>query len=545
MRPLVIAFVPLLFIFQNVVAQMPLSDHAWIGTGRVSAKINSNGALVTEFLVPNEGGDGDSLISTVKEISIWMGGLDPAGNLYLAIQKSNAFQSNFQGGFRGIPNSAGVWKVTKEEIEQHIQDFEEDGDIDVEIPSIFSWPGFGSKFSKQANGFALDSLLFNIYVTGAPYFDRNSDGKYTPDLGDFPVTDYVAYNFDPVPNEITFAPFHTKTTALMKMDCNSVFFAYDCDSTSFLEDAIFGYVTILNTGFDRLDSLFLAFSINSDIGQSSDDYIGSLYNCVYFYNADSIDSPGFGNNPPLFGFYSFGNLLDTFGSYTWVHSIMPIYSTNEGFPLGMTAPQIPYEYYNYITGSWRDGSPLKFGGNGYQSNGQPVSYIFSGNPSLPGEWSEISENNPPGNRRALLSNGPTIMKPNSSNRLLFALENVSGNNIGQQIDTLKSYLIAQAETTFDSIACLNTTSAKQPSAIAGSIFPNPSSTHFTLRTEEIGLQQVVLFDMLGRTVANRQSISAGSQEIALSVMDLPPGVYFLQWTMRDGRKGSGKILVTK
>lgn len=539
---------------------MPLPDHAWIGTGRVSAKINSTGALVTDILVPNEDGDGDSLISTVKEISIWMGGLDPALNLYLAIQQHDTAASDFLGGFRNVPNSAGVWKVTKEELEQHRKDFEEDGDIDVMIPSIFSWPGFGNPFSEQLNGFSLDITSKTIT---APFVENPFDwnNKYEPHLGEYPSFGYVIANIEREPSEIVYLPFYDKNTLsqLNYMDCNAVFFAYDCDDATFLEDAIFGYVSFEHKSDNwRLDSFFFAFYIDSDIGKSSDDYLGSIpgYWTTYFYNADSTDEGGFEASSPVFGFDSSGGLLDTFGSNTGVNSIMAFHPANSLAPPGTIAPDLPIEYYNYITGSWRDGSPLFYGGDGYQENSQPTSFIFPGNPENPGEWSEISANRPPGDRRAVLSHGPVVLKPGARNRMFFTLENVAGNHIGQQVETLKSYIDTQfdffyghyfppAVSPFDSIACLKTISVNQPTEISATIFPNPASTHLTLRVEETGLQQVALFDMLGRMVAKRQNLPAGSQEITISVAGFPSGIYLLQWTMRDGRRGSGKILVAK
>ncbi|NJN71050.1 MAG: hypothetical protein HC801_12805, partial [Nitrospira sp.] len=252
MRSILFAAALLSFFSEKVVAQTPLPDHAWIGTGRVSAKINGNGALVTDFLVPNEDGDGDSLISTVKEISIWMGGIDPAGNLHLAIQKLDTALSDFRGGFRNVPNSAGVWKVTKEEIEQHIQDFEEDGDIDVMIPSIFSWPGAENPFSEQLNGFSLDTIPQNIT---APFADNPFDwnNKYEPHLGEYPSLSYhhLYNNTQWYPDEISFAPFYNKKFSVItqgpvlnQFDCAAGFFSFDCDDATFLEDAVFGYVSL-------------------------------------------------------------------------------------------------------------------------------------------------------------------------------------------------------------------------------------------------------------------------------------------------------------
>lgn len=543
---------------ENSIAQSLLPDHEWIGTGRVSARINTNGALVSDFLVPDDGGD--SLISTIGEISVWMGGVDPAGNLYLGIQRPDTAASDFRGGFRGIPESAGVWKVTQKEIDQHIKDFEEDGDIDVQIPSIFAWPGYKNVFSPALNGFSLDSAPKNVT---AAFADIDFDGIYEPGQGEHPFLDYVINNIERRPTEMAFTPFYTKDNLgndLVAMNCSALFYSYDCDDATFLEDAVFGYVTINNVGPERLDSVFLSFYINGNIGSASDDYMGTLpgSSIVYFYNADTVEGGGFTGHPPVVAFDFYSGLLDTNGTSTGVYSVMPVHPVNDEpppFP-GTTPPQLPAEYYHYMTGTWRDGSPLTTGGTGYQAGGQDVFFPFTGVPDKPNDWSEISADNPPGDRRAVLSNGPVTMKPGFYNRALFTLENVSGGNISEQVNRLKQYSETQilffevdffppAVSPFDSIACLNTTATAQPELVPGLLFPNPARSEFTLRTETSGLHQVELLDILGRTLTLRQNLPGGTQEISIPVEGLPAGLYFIQWEMRDGKRGSGKILIAK
>ncbi len=548
--PIVCSF----FLFPPLFAQVPLPESAWIGTGRVSAKITANGALVTDFLVPNTDGDGDSLISTVKEIAVWMGGLDPAGNLHLAIQRSDSASSDLRGGFRGIPGSAGVWKVTKAEIDQHIQDFEEDGDIDVMIPSIFSWPGRGNPFSEQLNGFAIDSIPWRFVPFSDSPFDFNT--WYEPHLGEYPSFGYVINNIQRVPSEIVYVPFHTKSE-YFKVNGAALFYAYDCDDATFLEDAVFGYLILDYQSEERLDSAFLSFYVNADIGNPEDDYIGSItgHSMAYFYNADPVDEGGFENSPPVFGFQSSGGFLDTFGIPAWLYSIMPVHGAGNNVLPGMTEPQLPLEYYRYMTGSWRDGSPLKSGGNGYWMDGQQTFLAFPGLTGAANGWSEVGAANNPGDRRLVISNGPATLKPKSAISFPeFTLNNISGTAITDQVQTLKQYSFTQGTflysdffppdpTPFDSIACLNTTTVKEILTLPAVIFPNPARDQVTIRAETPGLRQVVLYDLLGRSVVQRLDLPADSPEVVLPVGHLPAGMYILTWTGSDGHRGSGKVAV--
>ncbi|MBK7938854.1 MAG: T9SS type A sorting domain-containing protein [Lewinellaceae bacterium] len=556
MRTAIFTVAILFALFNSSFAQNPPPDHEWIGTGRVSARINTNGALVSEFLVPDE--DSDSLISTIGEISVWMGGLDPAGNLYLGIQRADTAESDFRGGFRGVTGSAGVWKVTSEEISQHLKDFVEDGDIDIPVSSVFSWPGHKNTFSQTFNGFPLDSVPFPL---SAPFADLNVNGIYEPGQGEYPFLGYdIVEHPKELPVEIIFTPFYSKDTPnanMIQMNCKSLFYSYDCDDAAFLEDAVFAHITIQNSGPERLDSLFLSFYINADIGDASDDYMGTLpeNDIVYFYNADTSDV----GQSPVFAFDSYQGPLDTNGNLLGVYSVMPIYPVSDNplpFP-GTTPPQIPVEYYNYMTGSWRDGSPLTPIGTGYQSGNQPVLFSFPGIPNQPNDWSEISAGNIPGNRQTVLSHGPMILKPNSYNRAFFILENVSEGSISKQINRLIQYSATQflffeadffppGTSPFDSITCLNTSTTTTPEDTQeGVLFPNPARTQVTLRTDKPGLYRVELLDVLGLTVAGRQGLPAGTNEIELPIEGLPAGFYFFHWQMRDGRRGSRKLLIVK
>ena len=129
----------LLFISQHLCAQTTAPTEAWIGTGTVQARIVAGGPLVTNFQIPM--GKNDSLVSALKELSIWMGGIDAAGNLRLSIQGANKLKTDFAGGFRDLPQSARVWKVTKDQILKHQLDFADNGIIDNPIPDVFAWPG--------------------------------------------------------------------------------------------------------------------------------------------------------------------------------------------------------------------------------------------------------------------------------------------------------------------------------------------------------------------------------------------------------------------
>ncbi|MFW5804937.1 MAG: hypothetical protein ACOCVX_00265, partial [Bacteroidales bacterium] len=93
------------------------------------------------------------------------------------------------------------------------------------------------------------------------------------------------------------------------------------------------------------------------------------------------------------------------------------------------------DFYEYLTGHWKDGSHLKYGGTGHQSDASATdvntNFMFPGDPTtdpcgwgqngqvMPG-WSEESEGNPPYDRRFVVSTGPITMEPGAVNDFTMA-----------------------------------------------------------------------------------------------------------------------------
>lgn len=72
-------------------------------------------------------------------------------------------------------------------------------------------------------------------------------------------------------------------------------------------------------------------------------------------------------------------------------------------------PASPNEFYNYLTGKWRDNTPFTIGGSGYNPldpSAIPAQFAFPDNPSDPNGWSMCSVNLPYTDQRILPSHGP-------------------------------------------------------------------------------------------------------------------------------------------
>lgn len=536
-----------------------------ITTGTVEALIESSGPLLTEFRIP--GPTPGSTVRAFKDILLWAGGVDAAGNIHLALQNSDPNNSSFQGGFNGITNSAGVWKVTRHQIEQHLKDFADNGIIDNPIPAIFSWPGKGNPFSIDYNGFALDGVALEI---SAPYIEtQNGPSTYNPSKGDWPYPCRPLMNFCRPADEIVYMPFFEKivtvpgpvpfTPKLVSLNCSVLYSTYYCDDSQFLDNTIFAYVTYQMTDTMRLDSAFFSLVLNGDIGAANDDYIGTRPggDQVYFYNGTENDAT-FGSNSPVVVLDLDYGPFDTSGIATDISSVMPMNYNNANLPAAMKMPAAPGEYYNYLTGSWRDGTPLTEGGNGYNPgnvNATRVKFPFPGNPADSNEWSEQSAGNTPGDRGALLNTGNITIKPGSFNRFGFKIEHIPGGTaIVDQVEEIHRYsdtyfyffladFFPPAVNPFDTLDCSAVNRINDPvAAVPVQVFPNPTRDAFTISIENQEITSFSMYNLLG------QVVTIGTEQCAkgLSVKtgNLPAGVYWVSGFCKDGRQFIGKVIIT-
>jgi hypothetical protein len=78
---------------------------------------------------------------------------------------------------------------------------------------------------------------------------------------------------------------------------------------------------------------------------------------------------------------------------------------------------------------------------------------------------------------------------------------------------------------WNGLRVLATTSASP--SIQLEAYPNPATDMFTLRwRQEVGMAAVSLVDLTGRKVRTWEAIATGE---TLQVVDLPRGMYVLQW----------------
>jgi hypothetical protein len=361
--------------------QVNFSD--FIEGNSVKGQVNTNGLF---FNSPNNysrgyefpKGSGNQLMTFSN---FWFGGVDSTDALFLAAYDILSGGDLFPGPYSstnsytspdyGATYINSVWSISKEQIEYHLDNFEQNNY--TPIPSILNWPGNG-----------LTSVGVSEQL--APYVDADNDGIYNPLAGDYPcvrgdVATYVIMNDDALPH----------LTGGVKIGIEVHFMFYQFLANDFIDSTTFINVQVINKGQHELVDFKTTYNVDIDIGFPFDDYRGcdSMLNLSYGYNATSFDpnyngASGYGANPPAVGVVSLNKKMASAGGYV-----------SGGMPTCPTCDPIwPINYWNYMNSKWRDGTPWYYGGVGHHaSNGvttQPTNYQYSGNPYTGLGWSEMN-----------------------------------------------------------------------------------------------------------------------------------------------------------
>jgi hypothetical protein len=378
---------------------------------------------------------------------------------------------------------------------------------DYEIPlSILEWPAHGNTALGQ-----------DYYL--APFYDRDENGTYEPAKGDYPWYDIEKEINCRTDRTVTLfgdqtvwwvmndkGNIHTETGANplgMEIRCQAFAFATNDE----INDMTFYNYELVNRSTQTLYNTYFGVFIDAALGNPNDDYVGCdvTRGLGYCYNGDSYDDNlggylGYGSSPPSAGVDFFeGPYLDNDNMDNPIFvdgstSLDEIFD-KKGIPysglgigygdgivdnerLGMrrflyynntggggipaqTDPISGQDYYNYLSGFWKDGTPLVYGGSGHQSHPDALAsvkanYMFPGDTDtlgwgtegVPQEvWTEQTAGNVPYDRRFAQSSGPFVLKPGAVNNITTGIcwaRSVSGDPFQSVIALQKADDKAQA-----------------------------------------------------------------------------------------------------
>lgn len=399
------------------------------------------------YIVPKvDVASGQAEVSSLYAGSVWLGGIDPAGNLKLACQDYRTGSSNefWPGPLTelGITDqfTCDNWdrhfRVTGEEIRKHLSNLSKGLLSPNDIPrNVKGWPAKGNTRFVDVWGFDLPQTEQPL----AGFFDKDEDGKYDPLKGDYPSIEIRGCPLDKYPDEMVFwiyndygggQPHGNTNGRAIQMEVQVQAFGYQ--TTDELNDMTFQRYRLINRATERIDSTFFAMWTDPDLGCALDDYIGcdTSKDLMYVYNQDPVDgqpgatcdgTPTYGDKVPILGVDYFRGPLDSNAVELPMSSF--VYYNNGGIgppPAGTDDPSQPQHFYNYLTGTWKDGTPFTYGGNA-KGGTQPIKYAFTEPPNDPNGWSMCTANLPFGDRRTLQASGPFTLLPGADNELIIGV----------------------------------------------------------------------------------------------------------------------------
>ena len=239
--------------------------------------------------------------------------------------------------------------------------------------------------------------------------------------------------------------------------------AFAFSTADALNNATFYRYQFFYRGNQPMTDAYLGIFSDPDLGEFNDDYVGSdlELGLGFVYNGDDFDDGGggYGAVPPALGYDFFQGPLvnadgednDGDGEVDEDDERLAIekffYFTNGGTVT--SDPGNGNEAYSYMQGFWKDGTPLKEGGDGYNTNGPQVDFAFPGNP--PEFWSEYNADgngtaNTPADRRFGVSSGPFTFNPGDSQEIVFGIvwSQASGNPTQPQIASVRQLKVDDA-----------------------------------------------------------------------------------------------------
>ncbi|MCS7028193.1 MAG: T9SS type A sorting domain-containing protein [Bacteroidia bacterium] len=408
------------------------------------------------------------------------------------------------------PNALRVWKFNRAEIEYHKQNYNQPGYV---IPdNIKSYPGNGNPSFGQAA-----QLL--------PYFDKNNNGKYEPEQGEYPII-----KGDQAIWSIYCDDMRNMDTSAMKIEVHQLAYVYNCPTDSILQNTLFMERTIYNRSNQTYYQVLVGDFCDPDIGMASDDADGcdSTLHLGYAYNFDNFDetSAGYWNYPPAVGIV----ILD--------RDMYAYKSHYKDFSMCTTLPMTYQGVYNVLQGKYTTGAPTyNNGSNGcLNTTGSYITrYQFSGDPETNTGWLFYDAFPSGRDVKFYISTGfYPVLEPNQSiqynSAYIFARTHQLGKN-RNSVTILKNYAaniryryqnnLLQPCTQYSVI-----TDEVKP--IVYEVYPNPIQDILNVEIHSPSLEQgvqITIMDMLGKpqlTYFTTQTYST------LSMGNLSKGLYIIQ-----------------
>ena len=328
-----------------------------------------------------------------------------------------------------------------------------------------------------------------------------------------------------------------------------------------IEQATYYRYVIVNRNGLPIDSMYVSLFVETDLGDGSDDWIGSdtTLSMGYVYNGGDFDNPTYGGygTPPAQGYQVVqgpiglpnGRDDDQDGELDEADERIGMTALNHFRSFDGPVDPVPcafrlelVEWFNWFRGLHCIGVPITEGGDGYMTGGAITTFAYPGDPVTSQFWSEANidgdgNQHPPGDRRLAVISGPFRLEPGESTEIVFALPFAQGTSNLDSVTQLR----AAAHSTlaaWDTGILAPTRIEAEPLPETFNLqisppYPNPFTDRATIRYElsEAMEARMVVYDALGREVAVLVDAEqqAGSYEAVFDGADLAPGTYLVRF----------------
>jgi hypothetical protein len=526
----------------------------YLDINQVKARVNSGGDLHWDPATGNSGYEcpKGSNRNWGGPASLWFGGLDVGGQLHLAAQTYHQSGVDFWPGpltINGATTNSTVvaqydrvWKLNKTDIDNFLANFAS-GNVQngtfIPVADLVSWPGNGD-------------ISQNHDLQLAPFFDVDADGIYNPlGSGDYPLIkgDQAIYT---IFND-SYLLHQSSAGKAIGAEIHLMAYAYGpCSITS--SNSFLNYTTFYNYKIINRNSFAY---LNSYASLFNDSDIGSIYNSVgcdvidkygYTYNtALTLNQPAVGvvqlKSPfadPLNGMDDDGDgQTDELWEELSLTNFMYFNNSFPGIPVSQTDPGNATEFYQYMSGYWKDGTALTCGGNGYGGS-VLTNFAFPGNtysnsPCGPSPWTETGTGS---DKRFVMGSGKFTFQPGAVEELEYAyitaFDSITNDPLGK-LDADVQNLHSIYNSTLNQ--CLTTGIKEQNLQALYSIVPNPTNGILNISSSvKNTTSKIEVIDALGKIL-----LAEDHQEFnqtSINVAHLSSGIYFLKLS-------SGNNAITK
>ncbi len=491
-----------------------------------SARINNSGVL---FNAQNTQGSGYKVPKSESQTLIyssafWFGGKDANDNLGLAALMYASSGNDFQPGPYSTTSSYGgnqysskygtsIWTVNLAQVNNHIQNWNSPG---YTMPlNIANWPGNG------------DTTLGVAYHL-APFVDLNFNGKYEPELGEYPSLKDCEQSVYMILNDDR---EHTGSMGeRLGIEIHYIFYQYA--TSDYLNNTTLVDVVVYNRSTKHWNDFKIGMFLDPDLGNPSDDYVGANpdKNLFFAYNGDNNDETngfmvGYGTNPPAFGVVSLNKDLSSFISYAGSGLLGP--------------PSTAASCWFNLNGLNADGTQVE------DMNGNPTTYAFSGDPTVSNSDSEYQQGITPGDRRVLSAYDMDNFPPGSSKKLSLAiiynrsgdhLQNVTGLfSIADSIQIMYDNGTIGCDTEFPENLSISTIEMNQ-----FVMFPNPANGTTTIQLQESQEGTIRVYSLDGAEVL---AMPIQGKETIINTELLSEGIYLIDVVTKTNNYKKIKLLV--